>query len=90
MRTCYICGTQYISRSGSTLCHSCRSMSPDVKEMLLTWKSHGATYDKYEVQEHVLKRTNWWFDIGTLEYMLPTLAQSGKLIDTGSARYRIP
>jgi len=64
-------------------------MSPDVRDMLLVWKQMGVTLSQLEVQQKVLRKTDWWLDMCTLNYLLPALVNSGRLVQEGRGRYRV-
>ena len=72
------------------LCPSCRTMSPDVRDMLLEWKKMGSSFNQREVQDKVLPRTDYWLDVCTLDMVFPALVNSGKLVQTSAGRYRLP
>jgi hypothetical protein len=91
MHTCSICALQFMSRIEDDLCLSCRTMSPDVRLLLLEMKQSSGPLTSDEIARLSSTRITPALQLNedALTYVLPALVNSGKLT-VNNGTYALP
>lgn len=92
---CSLCAMPFTSQIDNDLCVSCRTMSPDVRLLLLEMKRSGQPLTSNEIARLSVTRLSPGLQLSedALTYVLPALVNSGKLtVNHGEASptYALP
>ena len=88
VKRCSLCDASFTNEF--SLCPACRSISPDILEMLVAMKKQGGFFSTKDIFKKVLSKTQWWLDVCSLDPLLAALVNSGRLIQDGEGRYSVP